>query len=305
MPAISRNRAVSQTIRPRLEQHLQSATGTARSLAAYMLANLAELPFQTSASIAAKVGVSESSVGRFCRALGYAHLKALKRDLQNDLGDAPWLVGDRLQAFRQGADDPQGSHSLQLQIAALVQVYEHTRSASWQAVAKRLAQRPRLYMAGFQTERSVAQYMVHLLQYLRDGVQLVDGSSDFFGDLLLGPAEERALVVFEIRRYSRHSQMLCQQARRQGIAVTLVTDLFCDWADACADEVFRIPTDFGLFWESSAAMSTWVQLMVNEVCRHLGADVERRLEATASLRTRFAGYSPHSAGSRQANHDDN
>ncbi|QLB57988.1 MurR/RpiR family transcriptional regulator [Pseudomonas plecoglossicida] len=254
------------------------------------------LPFQTSASIAAKLGVSESSVGRFCRSLGYAHLKALKQDLQSDLGDGPWLVGDRLQEYRQQQDDTASTGSLELEIAALVRVHEYSRSEPWHRSAQRLAERPRVFVAGFQTERGIAQCMANLLHYLRDGVQLVDGSAGHFGEVLLGRPENSALVVFEARRYSRHALMLCQKARQAGIPVTLVTDTFCDWADANADEVFRIPTEFNLFWESTSAMLSWVHLMVNEVCKKLGPDVEKRLEATAALHNEFVGYT---AGKQQ------
>ena len=113
---------MSQLIKQRLENSLEGAAASGRKIATYMLANLHELPFQTSASIAAKLGVSESSVGRYCRSLGYAHLKALKQDLQNDLGDGPWLVGDRLQDYRQNQDASDNAGSLELEIAALVRV---------------------------------------------------------------------------------------------------------------------------------------------------------------------------------------
>ncbi|WP_248920011.1 MurR/RpiR family transcriptional regulator [Pseudomonas entomophila] len=287
---------MSQSIKQRLESSLHTAAASGRQIASYMLANLHELPFQTSASIAGKLGVSESSVGRFCRSLGYAHLKALKQDLQNDLGDGPWLVGDRLQEFRQQPEDDQRSGSLELEMAALVRVHEYSRGEAWQQVAQRLADKPRVFIAGFQTERGIAMCMSHLLQYLRDGVQLVDGSAGHFGEVLLGRPEQCALVVFEARRYSRHALQLCQKARARGIPVTLVTDTFCDWADANADEVFRIPSEFNLFWESTATMLSWVHLMVNEVCKKLGPDVERRLEATAALHNEFVGYT---AGKQQ------
>ncbi|MGY3295897.1 DNA-binding MurR/RpiR family transcriptional regulator [Pseudomonas sp. TE6288] len=290
---------MSQSIKQRLESSLHTAAASGRQIASYMLANLHELPFQTSASIAAKLGVSESSVGRFCRALGYAHLKALKHDLQNDLGDGPWLAGDRLQAFRQQPEDDQRSGSLELEMAALVRVHEYSRGETWQQVARRLADKPRVFVAGFQTERGVAMCMSHLLQYLRDGVQLVDGSAGHFGEVLLGRPQDCALVVFEARRYSRHAQQLCHKARALGIPVTLVTDTFCDWADAEADEVFRIPTEFNLFWESTATMLSWVHLMVNEVCKQLGPDVEKRLEATAALHNEFVGYTSWPAGKQQ------
>ncbi|MCK9800316.1 hypothetical protein M1B34_22140 [Pseudomonas sp. MAFF 302030] len=58
---------------------MPNATASGRAIASYMLANLYELPFQTAADIADKLGVSESSVGRFCRAIGYSHFKDLKK----------------------------------------------------------------------------------------------------------------------------------------------------------------------------------------------------------------------------------
>jgi len=88
---------MSQPIKQRLENSLEGAAASGRKIATYMLANLHELPFQTSASIAAKLGVSESSVGRFCSSLGYDNLNALKQDLHTDLGDGPWLEGARFQ----------------------------------------------------------------------------------------------------------------------------------------------------------------------------------------------------------------
>ncbi len=283
---------MSQSIKQRLESSLATATAAGRAIANYMLANLHELPFQTSAGIAEKLGVSESTVGRFCRSIGYSHFKGLKNDLKADLGDGPWLVGDRLQEFRQQqSQGPQGlSRSLELEVAALVRVYEYSQTPAWQVVSDRLASRPKVFVAGFQTERGIAAAMVHLLQYLRDGVQLADGAAGHFGDVLLSPPEQTALVVFEARRYSRHALGLCRKAREAGIAVTLVTDTFCDWADKYADEVFRVPTEFNLFWESTAAMLSLVHLLVNEVCKKLGPEVEKRLEATAALHNEFVGY---------------
>ena len=291
---------MSPSIKQRLESSLSTAAPSGRAIATYMLANLYELPFQTAADIAGKLGVSESSVGRFCRSLGYSHFKELKNDLKDDLGDGPWLVGDRLQEFRQqSSQSPQAlPRSFELEVAALVKVYEYSLTPEWQTVSQRLATRRKVCVAGFQTERGIAASMVHLLQYLRDGVQLVDGAAGHYADVLLCPAQDCALVVFEARRYSRHAQQLCRKAREAGIPVTLVTDTFCDWADSYADEVFRVPTEFNLFWESTAAMLSLVHLLINEVCKQLGPDVEKRLEATAALHNEFVGYTS-SPGSKQ------
>ncbi len=284
---------MSQSLKQRLEAILPTASSSARMIASYMLANTTELPFLTAASLAATLGVSESSVGRFCRAIGYPHLKALKADLKEDLGQGPWLMGDRLREFRQQSGPSRG---LDLEVAALMRVHEYSQGEAWQQVAERLASRPRVFVAGFQTERGIACSMVHLMHYLRDGVHGVDGASGHYAEVLLSPPQQTALVVFEARRYSRHALMLCRKAREAGIPVTLVTDTFCDWAEQNADEVFRVPTEFNLFWESTSAMLSLVNLLVNEVCRRLGPDVEKRLEATAALHHEFVGYTSLTTG---------
>ena len=50
---------MSQPIKQRLESSLSTAAPSGRAIASYMLANLYELPFQTAADIASKLGVSE------------------------------------------------------------------------------------------------------------------------------------------------------------------------------------------------------------------------------------------------------
>jgi DNA-binding MurR/RpiR family transcriptional regulator len=283
---------VSQHVKQRLEESLNTATASGRAVASYMLANLNELPFETSASIAHRIGVSELTVGRFCRSIGYRHLKDLKDHLRTDLGESPWLLGDRLKAFRKRSRQDMGelTKSFELEVSALVRVYEYAQSPTFQAVSRRLATASRVYVAGFQTERGLAASLAHNLQYLREGVHLLDGASGHFGEAILGGDGRSALVLFEARRYSRQAKLLASKAHGRGIPVTLVTDTYCDWADGCTSEVFRIPTELNLFWESTAPMLSLVHLLLNAVFNELGPEVEERLNATAALYHEFVGY---------------
>jgi len=283
---------LSQHVKQRLEESLATATASGRAVASFMLANLNDLPFETSASIAQKIGVSELTVGRFCRSIGYRHLKDLKDHLRTDLGGSPWLLGDRLKEFQERSRQDMGelTRSFEREVAALVRVYEYARDPAFAAVSRRLASAPRVYVAGFQTERGLAACLVHHLQYLRDGVQLLDPASGHFVEALLGADEQSALVIFEARRYSRQAMLLARRAHARGIPVTLVTDTYCDWADDCTSEVFRIPTDLNLFWESTAPMLSLVHLLLNAVFNELGPAVEERLNATAALYQEFVGY---------------
>ena len=92
---------MSQTLRQRLQTCLANGSKADKALASYMLAQMPSLPFETAASLAEKVSLSEPTVGRFCRALGYKSLKDLKASLAEEIGDRPWLISDRLRDFQQ------------------------------------------------------------------------------------------------------------------------------------------------------------------------------------------------------------
>ncbi|TVP97757.1 MAG: MurR/RpiR family transcriptional regulator [Roseinatronobacter sp.] len=283
---------MSDPLRNRLTESLATASKADRLIASYMLAELNNLPFETAASLAMKVGASEATVGRFCRTLGYKSFRDLKDHMRRDIGDRPWLIADRLREFEDQAKagEDQIAHSLKLEIAALVAVYELARTPEWARVVKRLASASAVFAVGFQTERGMAQVFVNQLQYLRDRVHLLDLASGNFAELLATGPGTPCLVIFEGRRYSRMAQILAQDAKNAGIPVTLITDPFCDWGHNLADEMFVVPTEFNLFWESAAQMASLANLLVNGVFLELGHSVEQRMNEIARLYSRYTGY---------------
>lgn len=293
---------MSLSVRHRLSESLATNSKADKALASYMLAKLNSIPFETAASLAEKVQVSEPTVGRFCRSLGFASFKDLKDHLKQDIGDRPWLISDRLRDFQRSAQagEDQLGTGLQMEIAGLVAVYELARTPEWSRVVKRLAHSPAVFAAGFQTERGMAQIFVNQLQYLRDRVHLLDLAGGNFSELLLSgaasDAEKPALVIFEARRYSRMARLLAIEAKAAGIPTTLVTDAFCDWGRDLANEMFVVPTEFNLFWDSTAQMASLANLLVNSVFIELGPQVEQRMDAIARLFNRFTGHVGDSSG---------
>ena len=276
----------------RLTLAAETGTPLERTLAHYLASNLSSLPFETAASVAAKVGVSEASVGRFCRSIGYRHLKDLKSGLQVDLGKKAWLIGDRLQDFhrRSREGNAELARALEHEIAALVSVYELAATSAFAEAVTRLARRRFVWVAGFQTERGHAAELVHNLQYLRAGVHLADVSGGHFAEVLLSEPDDTTLVLIDGVRYSRLTRDLAAAASDEGIPVTLITDPYCDWAPGLVTELFAVPTDLNHFWDTTRAMSSLIGLLVNGVFRELGTEVEGRMARVSALYDTFIGH---------------
>jgi DNA-binding MurR/RpiR family transcriptional regulator len=289
-------RPAAGDLRQRLAHSASNGTPAERIIASYLLSNLQSLPFETAADIAGKIGVSEASIGRYCRSIGYRSLKDLKAGLQADLGDRAWLIGDRLQDFhlRSQKDNSELARSLEREMAALVSVYEIAATPEFDRAVNRLARRPAIFVAGFQTERGHAAELVHNLQYLRPGVQLADVAGGHFGEILLSPPQETTLVLIDGRRYSRLTRDLAAAAHDAGIPVTLITDPYCDWAHKTASELFAVPTDLNHFWDTTAAMSSLIGLLVNGVFKELGAEVEARMARISAYYGEFIGHTGQS-----------
>lgn len=279
-------------MRHRLAASVGGATPAEKTIANYLLTNLRTLPFENAVTVARKIGVSEASIGRYCRRVGLASFKDLKARLQADFGGNAWLIGDRLRDFhsRSRKGSTELGRALELEIAALVVVYEIAATQKFATVVERLAQRPNVFVAGFQTERGHAQYLAHGLQYLRPGVQLVDLTGGTCAEVLTAEPDQTCLVLIDGRKYSRLTEKLARAAKALGIKVTLITDPYCAWGAESADEMFAIPTDLNLFWDNTAPMASLVSLLVNGVFNELGAEVEPRMARISALHNEFVGH---------------
>ncbi|MCM5554816.1 MurR/RpiR family transcriptional regulator [Pleomorphomonas sp. NRKKF1] len=276
-------------LRRRIEESLAAATRTEAAIASFFLSDLASLPFETAGSVARRIGVSEASVGRYCRAIGFRHFKDLKASLRGDLGDRAFLIGDRLRDFAKRNRSGE-SRALEREIAAIVANHELAATPAFQATATRLAHSKKVFVAGFQTERGHAAYLAHGLSYLRPGVHLMDAADGTFAELLLDTPSEAALVIIDGRRYSRLARHLGIAARAAGTHVTLITDPYCTWGREAADEMFVVRTDFDQFWDATSAMASLIGLLFNAVFAELGPGVEARLNAVSALYGDFIGH---------------
>ncbi|WP_414900614.1 MurR/RpiR family transcriptional regulator [Sphingomonas flavalba] len=275
----------------RLEAENARYTAAERQIALFLLNNRELIPFETAASIAARLGISAVTVGRFCRMLGFKHFRALKEQLRAS-ANLPWLQGADFQEFLSAfSDSDTRRKTLEREIELMIAVYERSQNTMWAQAVATIAEARQIDVVGFQTERGVAAILAHNLQYVRPGVTLVDGASGHFADVLLDDPADRCLIIVDIRRYSSQSRLLAEKARDIGLPLVIITDTLCDWAPRLTSAVLTADSDGALFWQSSVPMVALVNLLVNDVVGHGGGrDVEQRLERVSKLYDEFTGF---------------
>ncbi len=287
-----RPRPTPPALSDRIARAHPEMTPSERGIASYMLGHLHLLPFENAAGIAAKVGVSPMTVGRFLRSIGYGGFGELKDELRGAAATPGLLVTDRFERIRDnGHGGGAALHdNLQLEINALVAVYEHVGTPLWNRVVDRLVSSDQIFVAAFQTLGGLAADFAARLQYLRPGIGVLDGRDGTFAELLAGSARKPSLVLFEMRRYTRFSRLLAEQCKQQGIAVTMICDSHCHWARDNTDDVVTVDTTSNLFWDSQAPFLSLTNLLLDHVARKLRQDAKGRLQTLGDLQNRFGAF---------------
>ena len=274
----------------RLRDRYEGFTVSERMIAGWLLDNMASIPFETAASIGQRVGVSAMTVGRFLKSVGYARLSALKDDLRSELVDAPWLLAPVVGASPDSR--------LKAETAAIADVYRLAETAEWAAVTALLARAETVHVAGFQTERGLAAGFAHHLGYVRPGVNTLDPGTGLYAEMLAaGPRD--ALVLVDLRRYSRHFRLLAEQAAARGVPVVVVTDPYCPWARDLTPHILSAEVSLGHFWDMNTARASLLNLLVDDVVRVIGAaKVHDRLALLSDSYDRFVGFQQRVPGGR-------
>ncbi len=282
---------MTEKLAKRLRRTFPDLTKSEKAVASYLLAHMKRLPFETAASIADNVGVSPMTVSRFLRALGYRGLNELKASLRSDLASAPLLISDRVDRIRKdSAADTRLGSNLDLDIQATVGVYELRAAPAWKRAADMLCNSREVFVAGFQTISGIASDFAARLDYVRPGASLLDDKSGTFSELFAGTDESRALVLFEMRRYTKLSHQLARAASEARIPLAIICDNHCYWARDFTENVLSVSTESELFWDSQAPFLTLTNLLLDDVIAQLGDQVAKRIQEMRRLQDRFEAF---------------
>lgn len=282
---------MSTSILTRLRSRNLRQTKSDILISNYIERNLAELPFETAKSIAEGVGVSQMTVGRYLRRLGYDGLDELKREMRQSANRTAWQVKgkfDRLQ--RDIREGKLLAELIQQQIDDLGLVYELTVSRQWQEAIRLLVGAEEVYVAAYQNVRGIAQYFASQLSYARPKVQFADGLNGTYSELLDGSCDDRCLLLFDVRRFAAKARPLAEEARTAGVKVVLVTDDTCTWSRDVGAIPIILPGARGPLWDGATTTVALLDLMISNVIVELGDKVNQRVDRLTRLQDAFGDF---------------
>jgi DNA-binding MurR/RpiR family transcriptional regulator len=261
-------------------------------ISSYIERNIAELPFETAKSIAARLEISQMTVGRYLRRLGFDGLDELKAAMRRGGRSNPaWQIKGSLDRFQDDLRDGKFlAGLLQQQVDNLGMIYELTTAPQWQQTVDALISASEVYVAAYQNVRGIAQYFAAQLSYTRPRVAFMDGLNGTYSELLDGSVDGRVLFLHDVRRFASKARPLAEEARRAGVKVILLTDEFCPWAEEVSDISLVIPGSHGPLWDGAATMTAVMDLLLSNILVVLRGKVDERVELLTRLQDVFGDF---------------
>ena len=262
-----------------------------QSLAAYILDNIQMLPFETGSSIARAVGVSEMTVTRFVRGLGFENLRDLKKRLRVAVTDKDSEVDDIMARFqmREGRQ-PMLEESLRLELDAIVKAYALTTTELWDEAANALVKARTIYVVGFQASKGLAMDFASRLLWARPNVLFIDNVSGTFGEIINADPKQSVVVLVDTAAYATRGLKLAEKLKEMEMPLVIVTDKFSHWAFAYTRFVFEAHTHVKTFWDSTASLSAVLNLMIDAVATRLGPKAKRNFAMMSDMGGLFGEF---------------
>jgi len=288
MPKTRKSDMQTFDLKELLEPRMASLSQSERALAAHMLKNQHLLPFETGASLAQTIGVSEMTVSRFVRSLGFAGLRDLKERLRGAVQNDNSTVDDIHDRFRVRGGEPESlKESLELELDAVRKAYALAGSELWAEAVAELVKRETVFVVGFQASQGLALDFASRLLYARPGVFHIDNNTGIYTEILTADPKKSLLVYIDTAAYATRGLKLLDRVKQVGLPTVIVTDRFSHWAFAHTKHVFEGHTHVQTFWDSTAALSVILNLLTDAVATRLGAKAKKRFEVMRDLGRHF------------------
>jgi len=204
---------------------------TDRVIAEYILEHLNTVGFQTSTTLAQDIGVSDTSIIRFIRKLGFkgyadfrqemnARIARQYNEVQKELSPGQKYAITREALNQDSLIQDAGSSTIE----NLQKSYAKLDAATISQIADIILSSNRKYVAAFRGTACCAHYMASKLVYLTPNVISLTHADASSVEKILDITADDCLILYSFPRYSEIHYILMDIARERGAKIILITD---------------------------------------------------------------------------------
>lgn len=275
----------SQSFLGKIRQHLDVLPPSEQRLASFMLDFPGDLASYNASELAALVGVSNATVTRLTRRLGYTNYEEARRHArQESAKGSPLFVA---QGDKTKGNDFLAQHIQHAQ-ENLLATFSQIDEAAIDGIAQAICKARQVTFLGYRNNRHFAAYMRWQLAQLLPGTRVIPGAGETLAEYAVDMQAGQLLVVFALRRASHLTSVFACEAARAGAQVVYVTDQLSSTGDVHAQWVLRCHSAAPGPLDSHVAAIMLCDLLATRVMHYAGAKSRHRLSQVEAAHDSFS-----------------
>lgn len=194
-------------------------------MANYFLSHLRELPFQTTSEISIESGVSEPTIIRFVRLLGYKGFVDFRNELQRKLKEE-FLPTERFQGDILVNKDIENiaNSMLEMEINNLQETLKGIDLGELEEIVKTIVTAKTKYIIGLRTSSGAAHALGRILSHiLPNVVTILDGDNRMYENLR-AIGKQDVLITISYPRYLKNTVEAIQFVKLRNATTIAITD---------------------------------------------------------------------------------
>lgn len=274
-----------------------SLTKTQKMIAKFVLDNSSDACFMTSTEIAIKLGVSESSVIRFSRSLGFDGFMDFQKTLRKDYQDKVLSISSAITvpsqriAKRVKLDSDSDYINRHFKNAAknLENVFVNNTVSIFEEAADAIIASKRKYVAASRGNSCLADYFLLYLKHMLPNVEMTNSTPISPIDHMCNITKEDCLVIFSFPRYSSVDKITAAMAREAGANIIVITDKPSSLLAPYATALFTVPVDSNTFFNSMVGPQFVSEALLDTIS-HKVKGIEKRLKKIDKYLAELGNY---------------
>ena len=254
-------------------------TKTGRKIAEYFLQNASRICFMTVQDVAREVKVSDASVIRAARVLGFSGFSAMQRQLQdkakgvletNNVDFIPPI--EKLTKYDPAlGENPLSAQRLAATCASLQCFLDNNNPEKIEAAVQIILSSRKRLVTGSRASSCVARYLFLMLGLLLPDVILGDPSVADIIDKIMYFDNRDCVIILAFPRYLSLEKQIAEMAKDAGIRIIVITDKPTSPIASGADVVITAPSNrlsmFSSVIAAQYAAETIVEMVTQRVAK--------------------------------------
>lgn len=246
-----------------IHEHYHQLSKSQKKVAQYVIDHPKNIAMSSAQEIGTTIGVSETTVIRFCYSLalsGYAELQKVVREQLFTQESSLTTYQQSKLALEQ---EPHFFEQVMEQDrATITETMKQINEADYEIAIERLAKAETIYVLGLRSSYTAANWLSYTLGLVRGNVQLLRPETEDIVQTLSQMDKQSVVIVISFHRYLKETIQIAQLAQQQGAFMIGITDSIFAPIQPCSDVLFPIYAPNKSTLDATAALFSFMNAIV-------------------------------------------